>query len=141
VGIKPKPLNIGFLKLSQGEVLVSPWMFSSLIVLPKSLSIIVMIVLVVAGIAEHRQGHIGRVAIAGNAFLLWQIFFGVWDKLPDYFQWYLNLGTVVAIIAIVSYVARKSLPSGFYQFSYLAYGSFSVLLTFIFAFEFGLFTW
>jgi len=115
-------------------------MLSSLIVLPKSVSLIAMIILFVAGIAEYRQGHIGRVAIAGNAFLLWQIFFGVWEKLPDYFQWYLNLGTVVAVIAIASYITRESLPTEFYQFCYLAYGSFSVLITIIFAFQFGLFT-
>jgi hypothetical protein len=115
-------------------------MLPSFIVLPKSVSLIVMVVLLVAGIAEYRQGHIGRIAIAGNAFLLWQIFFGVWEKLPNFFQWYLNLGTVVAVIAIISYVTRESLPTEFYQFCYFAYGSFSVLLTIIFAFQFGLFT-
>lgn len=98
-----------------------------------------MVILFVAGIAEFRQGHIGRLGIAGNAFLLWQVFFGVWDKLPDYFQWYLNVGTLVAVIALASYVLKERLPTEFYQVCYLAYGSFSVLFTIVFAFQFGLF--
>jgi hypothetical protein len=99
-----------------------------------------MIIMVVAGIAEARQGHIGRLGIAANAFLLWQVFYSVWQKLPDLFQWYLNLGTVVGVIAILSYLTKTRMPKEFYQLCYLFYGSFSVLLTIIFAFQFGLFT-
>jgi|SRR5664280_2138322 hypothetical protein len=115
-------------------------MLSGLVFLPAWFSIIAMIILLVAGFAEYRQGYIGRVAIFGNAMLLWQVFFASWDKLPDFFQWYLNIGTAVAVIAIVSYVTRQSLPSEFYTICYVAYGSISVLLAIFFAFQFGLFS-
>ena len=51
------------------------FMIGSLIFIPKIISYVALIGLMIAGIAEFRQGHIGRIGIAGNAFLLWQIFF------------------------------------------------------------------
>ena len=104
-----------------------PLMDGSLVFLPKQVSFLALIILFVAGIAEFRQGYIGRVAIAGNAFLLWQIFFPYWTLLPQWFQGYLDLGSIAGTIAIVSYLARESLPTEFYELSYLLYGSLSIL--------------
>lgn len=105
-----------------------PLMVGSLVFIPKVISYIALIGLVIAGIAEIRQGHIGRIGIAANAFLLWQIFFPIWSTIPNWFQWYLNVGTILAAIAIPSYLFRFSLPSEFYTFSFIGYGSFSVIL-------------
>lgn len=54
-----------------------PLMIGELIFIPKIISYIALIALIIVGIAEFRQGHIGRSGIAGNAFLLWQIFFPI----------------------------------------------------------------
>ena len=105
-----------------------PFMIGSLVFIPKVISYIALVGLVIAGIAEFRQGHIGRIGIAANAFLLWQIFFPIWSNIPNWFQWYLNVGTILAVIAIPSYLFRFSLPSEFYTFSFICYGSFSVIL-------------
>ena len=104
-----------------------PLMDGSLVFLPKPVPIIALALLFVAGIAESRQGYIGRIAIAGNAFLLWQIFFTYWNQLPQWFQGYLDAGSIAGTIAVVSYLARESLPSEFYELSYLLYGSLSIL--------------
>ena len=108
-----------------------PLMLGSLVFVPKVISYIALIILVLAGIAEFRQGHIGRLGIAGNAFLLWQIFFPIFSTLPNWFQWYLNIGTILAIIAVPSYLFKFSLPSEFYTFSFIGYGSFSIILAIV----------
>jgi len=108
-----------------------PFMVGGLVFIPKIISYVALIVLVLAGIAEFRQGHIGRLGIAGNAFLLWQIFYPTFLSLPNWFQWYLNIGTILAIIAIPSYLFKFSLPSEFYTFSFIGYGSFSVILAIV----------
>ena len=105
-----------------------PLMFGSLIILPKSVSYIVLIGLVVAGILEFRQSFIGRVGIFLNSMLLWQLFYSSFNSLPNWFQWYLNIGTIAGIIALVAYIIGQSLPSEFYQICFIAYGSISVLI-------------
>ena len=117
--------------------MVSPWMDGNLVFIPKPVCWLGLVILLLAALKEHRQGHIGRIGIAANAFLLWQIFFSAWDMLPEWFQWYLNFGTVVAIIAIISYVFRKSLPSEFYDICYILYGSLTVLLAVLVAYQAG----
>lgn len=105
-----------------------PFMIGSLIFIPNVISYIALLLLVVAGIAELRQGHIGRLGITANAFFLWQIFFPIWTNLPQWFQWYLNIGTILAIIALPSYLLKISLPSHFYGFAFVGYSSFSLIL-------------
>jgi len=113
-------------------------MIGTFIFVPKIISYIGLIGLIIAGIAEFRQGHIGRLGIAANAFLLWQIFFNVFTQLPIWFQWYLNIGTLFAIIAIPSYLFKFSLPKEFYQISFILYGSFSIIIAAIMPFFLGL---
>jgi len=113
-------------------------MHPDLVFLPKPIPILSLIIILLSCLKELRQGYIGRIGIAANAFLLWQIFFNAWDRLPTFFQWYLNIGTVVGIIAIISYISKESLPSEFYDFCYIFYGSLSILLTIIFAIELGI---
>ncbi len=108
--------------------MTTPFMFESLILLPKTLSFIVMIGLIVAGISELRKSHIGRVGIFLNSLMLWQIFYDSFATLPNWFQWYLNIGTVIGIIAILAYLNGNKLPNVFYQVCFLLYGSISVLL-------------
>jgi hypothetical protein len=105
-----------------------PLMFSGLVFVPTIVSYIALLILFIAGIAEYRQGHIGRIAITGNAFLLWQIFFIEWSNLLPFLQWYLNIGTILGVVAIISYLWKFSLPSKFYSFAYFGYGSFSIFI-------------
>jgi len=110
----------------------SPWMIPELVVLPKEISFLAMIPLLLACIAERRQEHIGRIGIASNAFFLWQIFYPIWVTLPEWFQIYLNIGTIFALIAIASYLLKIRLPSEYYSIAYILYGSFSVLIVIVY---------
>lgn len=96
--------------------------------LPKIVFLIGLVGILVTGIAEFRRGHIGRVAIFLNAILLWQIFYSSWIILPIWLQWYLNIGSIVGLIAIVSYIPKKSLPTEFYKFCFVFYGSISIII-------------
>jgi len=103
-------------------------MIGALIFLTQPLSLLALVGLFLLVLMELRQGHIGRIGIALNAFLLWQIFYASWDLLPSWFQWYLNLGTIFASISIISYVIRESLPTEFYKMASIFYGSLSIVL-------------
>jgi len=105
-----------------------PLMLKGLIFIPGTVSFLLIVGLMVGGLVEHRQGHVSRPAMVGNAFLLWQILYGDWNLLPDWLQLYLNIGTIVAAAALGSYLLRASLPSEFYVVGYLFYGSVSVLI-------------
>ena len=107
-------------------------MFESLIILPKVISYIALVGLLIAGIAEFRQSYIGRVGIFVNSLLLWQIFYSIFSTLPFWFQIYLNAGTIVGVIALLFYLALESLPTWFYQVAFLAYGSISILIILLF---------
>lgn len=113
-------------------------MSDGLVFLPQPVPLVALVVILVAGIAEFRQGYVGRPAIAANAFFLWQIFYSSWSLLPVWFQGYLDLGTVFAVIAILSYLMSESLPSEFYQLSFILYGSFSILFALIVSAQLGL---
>ena len=134
--------NIQSLTVSR-EILVTPpqplfsgtmtpaFMLPQLVFIPRNLSLLFIIGLILAGIVEYRQGHIGRVAVAGNVFLQWQIFFGYWTHLPVWFQWYLNLGTVIAVIALLTYFLHRSLPGTFYDLAVFMFGSFAVIVSLV----------
>lgn len=117
-----------------GDIVIIPFMTESLVFIPKTISYGALILLFIAGIREFRQGYIGRIGIASNAFLLWQIFYSDWLRLPEWFQWYLNVGSILAIIAIPSYLFRIRLPSEFYQISFLGYSSISIIVAIIIPF-------
>jgi hypothetical protein len=102
--------------------------------LPKVVFLIGLVVVLVTGIAEFRQGYIGRVAIFANAILLWQLFFSVFGILPIWFQWYLNVGSIVGLIAIIAYFPKWKLPTEFYQICFVLYGSVSVIVAVIISF-------
>lgn len=109
-------------------------MIGSLIFLPKLISSLALIVLLIAGIAEIRQGHIGRVGIFLNSMFLWQIFYESFQTLPEWFQWYLNIGTILGVLALIAYFLHERLPTAFYQFCFIAYGSISILIILLLAF-------
>ncbi len=46
--------------------------------IPAGVSLLFIIGLFIASIAEFRQGHVGRVSIFLNALLLWEIFYNSW---------------------------------------------------------------
>jgi carbon starvation protein CstA len=109
--------------------MTAPWMHSNLVFLPAETASIALLAVVIVGIlVEYRQHHIARPAIFGNAILLWQVFFGKWDQLPDWLQIYLNVGTVVGVVALLSYLLKARLPNGFYKLAFYAYGSLTVLV-------------
>ena len=103
-------------------------MIEQFIFLPPSISTLALIVLLVAGIAEFRKGHIGRVAIFANSMLLWQFFFDKFIALPGLIQWYLNIGTAIGLIALGAYLIKERLPAEFYDIAFVLYGSISVLI-------------
>jgi hypothetical protein len=99
------------------------------VILPtEAASLLLLAVVGLSMFVELRQGHIGRPAIIANAMLLWQVFLPSWSELPTWLQWYLNAGTIVAAFALVSYVLRLRMPTAFYKGTFLAYGSFTVLV-------------
>jgi uncharacterized membrane protein len=69
--------------------------------------------------------------------LLWQIFYDTFNTLPTLFQWYLNIGTFVGIIALGAYLLKQKLPTKFYQGCFIAYGSISVIIV-ILIFAYGI---
>src|SRR3989344_5694167 len=101
--------------------------------IPKAIFLIGILGILIAGLVEFRQGHIGRPAIFVNSLLLWQIFFSVWAILPALMQWYLNIGTIAGLIALIAYIPKWKLPKGFYQFCFFFYGSISIVLAIIFS--------
>lgn len=109
--------------------------------IPKIIFLIGLIGILVAGFAEFRRGYIGRVAIFLNAILLWQIFYPAWDILPIWFQWYLNVGSIVGLIAIFSYFLKGHLITEFYKFCYFLYGSFSIIFAILIAVYFKIPFW
>ena len=118
-----------FVSQTVGELRkLDPLMLKEWVFLPKSLSYLAIFCIILAAIVERRQGHISRPAIVANAFFLWQIFYGEWNKLPEWLQWYLNIGTLCALIALASYLLKESLPTEFYQFCYYVYGSITILV-------------
>lgn len=117
--------------------MVAPFMMSSLILLPPLVSVGALILLLIYGYIEMRQQYIGRIAMVANVFLLWQIFYNNFQQLPGALQWYLDIGSVIAIVGLITYLSRSSLPTGFYRIGFLFYGSISILVV-IAAFLFGL---
>lgn len=106
-----------------------PLMPRTFIVIPSTAASLVLVACVVLGaIVERRQHYIARPAIFANAVLLWQVFFDDWGTLPAWLQTYLNVGSLVGVLAVVSYLWRFKLPSGFYRFSLYTYGSFTILV-------------
>lgn len=119
--------------------MIPPFMIGGLVFVPKALSLLILLGLVIAGIVELKHGSwIGRPALAANAFFLWQIFFPVWAMLPSLVQIYLNIGTIIAAIALGSYFLGKSLPNEFYQVTFLGYGSISVIFAIFFVATLGI---
>ena len=106
-------------------------MIEDLIFLPKSASYIILVMLLAAGIYEFRHSYIGRIGIFVNSLILWQIFFPAFNTLHPLFQWYLNIGTIIGIIAILSYLLKEKLPTEFYQVCFILYGSISIIIILI----------
>ena len=117
-----------------------PFMVGGLVFVPKTISFLAIIGLVIAGLTELRKGAswLSRPSIIANSFLLWQIFFPIWANLPQIFQLYLDIGTIAAIVAIFTYFSHKQLPSLFYNIAFLLYGSFSVLAIIFISIKYGL---
>lgn len=107
-----------------------PLMFEELIFLPKSVSFIAILMLIVASIVERRHGYISRMGVVLNVLLLWQIFYPEWNSLSEFLQYYLNIGTLLGIIAFFAYIplTRFSLPGEFYSVAFLLYGSLTILI-------------
>lgn len=107
---------------------MTPLMDESLIMFEGLYPLIGILVLVFLAIVNIRQGHVGRPSIVANVVLLWQIFYPRWYLLPSQIQLYLNVGTIIAIIAGISYFAKISLPTEYYKFAFIGYSAFSILI-------------
>ncbi|MES2154424.1 MAG: hypothetical protein V4510_04740 [bacterium] len=106
------------------RLMPADWIF-----LPSATASLVVLAAVAIGVlVERRQHFIARPAIFGNALMLWQVFFDKWRSLPDWLQVYLNVGSFIGALALVSYVTRARLPTPFYRFSLYGYGSLTVLI-------------
>jgi hypothetical protein len=103
-------------------------MIGSLVVLPPLIATGALILLLLYGYIEIRKHHIGRISMVANVFLLWQVFYNNFALLPGFLQWYLNVGSILAVIGLLTYLSRSSLPSGFYKITFLLYGSLPVLI-------------
>jgi hypothetical protein len=103
-----------------------PLMISQLVILPSGFAYLALIAVALPAFQEWRSGHIGRVGIFVNVVMLWQIFYAGWSTFPLPLQVYLNLGTVVAIVAAISYIKLVRLPSIFYSVARILYGSLTV---------------
>jgi hypothetical protein len=103
-------------------------MFGQLIGVPTNISIGILVVLLFIGIADIRHGYLGRPEIVANVFFLWQIFYNIWNTLSPFLQIYLDIGSICAILAGISYVFRESLPTEFYTFTFIAYSSISIIV-------------
>jgi hypothetical protein len=75
-----------------------------------------------------RKGYMTRPAIFLNVLLLWQIFFPIWDTLPKIIQVYLNIGTFIGVIALISYITGESISTEAYKVFLVLYGSLSIIL-------------
>lgn len=104
-----------------------PLMTSSLVFLPPE-TFFLLIPLLFLSIKEFRSGYIGRIGIVVNVFLLWQVFYNQWMFLPGWFQLYLDIGTLVAVVAFMAYIFDRRLPKQFYTGAFVAYGSFTLVI-------------
>lgn len=107
---------------------MNPYLPESLVMVPETISLGMLAILSLYGLKEFRQGHIGRIGIAANVFLLWQLVYPNWTQVPEIGQLYLNLGTLMAVVAVPSYVTKISLPTAFYNVAFKLYSSISVIL-------------
>lgn len=98
-------------------------MVETLVFIPKVLSYVLIIFLI--GVLwlfldafKHGEPLRGlRFFIGGVAFLLWQIFYPAWDSLPAWFQWYLNIGTILMLKAVLSALLEIPLKAYFMESS------------------------
>ena len=107
---------------------MDPFIPGFVVMLPEAISLGMLALLSLYGLKEFRQGHIGRVGLTANVFLLWQLAYPVWANIPELGQLYLNVGTLMAIVAVPSYITKISLPTEFYTWAFRLYSSISVIL-------------
>lgn len=81
-------------------------------------------------IQQLRQGHIGRVGIAGAGVLIIQQAHPVWNQLSGPWRIYALFAGIFAIVASLSYLTKTSLPSEFYKAALLLFVGGSILLVF-----------
>jgi|GEM_PF-5057550 hypothetical protein len=107
--------------------MVDPFMVETLVFIPKILSYVLILFLI--GVLwlffdafKHGEPLRGlRFFMGGIAFLLWQIFFPAWKSLPAWFQWYLNIGTILMLKAVLSTLLEIPLKACFMGSSCLIY--------------------
>jgi len=100
------------------------------IVVPSTLSIILLFVS--AFFVEIH--YVGRLAMASNIFLAWQLLGGMWYELPELVQMYLNVGLIMAALVLFSYISKTPIPTVVYKMGRLFFGAISVILVLIYVF-------
>ena len=110
---------------------LGPWMFGEWIVVPVIYSHLAVFALLIAALAELKEGRIRKIGVVLNVLLLWQVFYPVWDSLSVWFQYYLDAGSVLATVAFVTYFSDIKLKSGFHRLCFLLYGSATLLIAIV----------
>jgi len=90
--------------------------------------------LVLVGIQQLRQGHIGRVGIASAGVLVFGTAYPVWNQLAGMWRLYTAVAVIFAVIAAVSYLTKMSLTTGFYKVALLLYGAGPLIMVFLYGF-------
>ena len=98
------------------------------LVIPASVGIILLIGLLVTGFAQFRKGYIGRIGIFSNGLIIGETLCPHWSLIPDWAQIYVYLALIFGIIALISYIFKKSLPTIFYEICFIAFGSVSIII-------------
>lgn len=100
----------------------------SFLVIPSSVGVLLLVGLLAAGFMQFRQGYIGRIGIFCNGLIIGETLCPHWQLIPDWAQIYVYIALVLGIIALISYIFKKSLPQEFYQICLVAFGSASIII-------------
>ena len=108
-----------------------------LVQMPILVPSILSLVLIFVSAFFIEKHYLARLALAGNVFFLWELLFPYWQQLPGLAQIYLNAGLVLAVLAIASRLINFHLPTEFYKYARILFGSISVLLVVLYFFNAG----
>lgn len=90
--------------------------------------------LVLVGIQQLRQGHIGRVGIASAGVLVFTTAYPIWNQLAGLWRIYTGVAVVFGVIAGFSYLTKTSVSTEFYKIALLLYGAGPLIMVFLYGF-------
>ena len=93
-----------------------------------------MALLVLIGIQQFRQGHIGRVGIASAGVLVFDTAYPIWNQLGEMWRIYTAMAVLFGVVAGFSYLTKVSLSTEFYKIALLLYGAGPLIMVFLYGF-------